>query len=612
MKQVHRNVCVRNSAHRSLSASAMLIALLGYVAGCDTGEPQSQIRGVKQSAPPLSEFDDRGNYSPYYATAEMNTPRYFHEGQISAGGLAIVFGGSDERALASLDTVEIFDQSNVDTTALEPESISGVWIDSDFEGEPILIPSGPRIFFSVDELADGRMVLIGGSTNLLGGPVTGDVEVFDPITRTFDPIDSELINPRFDHSTAQLSTGEFLIIGGQVETSVNVEDDTQNDNQGGFGGGGNGIPTQNQQTVFPSTNGIELFSPKDETFVTLETISGQESILQTQRGRSMHGMERFAGPDNRLNTPDDMFLLAGGYQTLSAASGQAPTGKGADQDSGDAVISLEIFDPRTRIFTLIANVRLNQPRLPYAEVVNLGEFNDFTPDGVLGVGNAILITHGFGFDDQVIIANFVTGAGPASGIRLFEVESNRTLSHIQGSEYGRLIGRGGVNALPMKRPLSTVQGVEDEATWIVALAGFDEQVAAAAEEFRAGCIFDPFYSVRAERFFNLEPTDLANERSADPLNFLGIVGSWLTVDGMLSQLADDYGTSSTFPRMRANARIYLPLIPLPGVDGIRDTFDDRVLLSGGGLDGADGGEPATPSAEIFIPPGAGDSSVSAP
>ena len=55
--------------------------------------------------------------------------------------------------------------------------------------------------------------------------------------------------------------------------------------------------------------------------------------------------------------------------------------------------------------------------------VNLGQFNDFTPDGVLGMGNAVLVTHGnvgggcpvTPLIDQVFMASFTPGAGPALG-----------------------------------------------------------------------------------------------------------------------------------------------------------------------------------------------------
>ena len=45
------------------------------LAGCDTGTPSGPIKGVSQSAPKLEEFDERGNYTPYYASGEMETPR---------------------------------------------------------------------------------------------------------------------------------------------------------------------------------------------------------------------------------------------------------------------------------------------------------------------------------------------------------------------------------------------------------------------------------------------------------------------------------------------------------------------------------------------------------
>ena len=56
--------------------------------------------------------------------------------------------------------------------------------------------------------------------------------------------------------------------------------------------------------------------------------------------------------------------------------------------------------------------------------------------------------------------------------------------------------------------------------------------------------------------------------------------------------------------MKASWRVYPVNLAIPGQDGIINTTDDRILLAGGGSDGRFvGGEPAAPSAEIFLPPG---------
>ena len=67
-----------------------------------------------------------------------------------------------------------------------------------------------------------------------------------------------------------------------------------------------------------------------------------------------------------------------------------------------------------------------------------------------------------------------------------------------------------------------------------------------------------------------------------------------------------FGTTQTsrMAHMTAGWRVYPLNIAIPGVDGIINTVDDRILLSGGGTDGRFvGAEPAAPSCEILLPPG---------
>lgn len=122
----------------------------------------------------------------------------------------------------------------------------------------------------------------------------------------------------------------------------------------------------------------------------------------------------------------------------------------------------------------------------------------------------------------------------------------------------------------------------------------------------AGCVFDPFFSEPAFLLFNLDPTDLENERRSEPLNYLGIVGMWMTIDGFVSQSVEDYSSTpeSRWAQNKGRRRVFYTAVPVPGVDGIRNTFDDRILMVGGGQAyDQTGGEPTSPSTELFLPPG---------
>jgi len=605
-----------------------LVALSLGIASCGGSgtDPGVGIQNVSQSAPRLEERNDSGVYDPYFASGEMQRPRYLHEGIFSRTGNIIVFAGSDERGLSALDTVEFFDQSSVDQEGARPESQTGVWFDTDFEGDPISLETGPRLFFTATELADGEVILIGGSSNILMGPARSKAEIFNTSTREFESVEEEMIEARYRHTTVVLNDGTMLITGGQAPTTVTVVTETF------F------AVTQMQVSVFPSVQTSEIFSPTEGLFTTFtDGDLGREVTLNTPRGRADHASQRIAGPDGILNSGDDVFVVAGGYQTLSSQFAPQTKLPGiVGMGNADGLKSVEIFDPQTRVFTQVGNVALVGARIDSPYIMNLGEFNDFTIDGLVGMGNAMLVTHGNSDDttpdtirnitDELFVATF-TGFGPAQGLQLFQVEDLANGSHIQGVEYssdlsptgalfgpaplgtatGEWVGRSLTNPVALPRRLTTVEGVDDIGTWVFALAG--AHIAGmyfhSSLVMDAGCVFDPYYSLQAGALGN--PTrDLNAGRSAT--NPLGILGCWLVLDGDIPTTDfTNFGTTppNNWARKPANARVYPINLPVPGEDGIIGTPDDRIALTGGGSDGQfQGGEPTSPSTSILVPPGA--------
>lgn len=597
--------------------------------GCDLGTPTSRIANLLQSAPPLEEFDENNNYLPYKQTSELNTPRYMHAGKTHSGGLAFVIGGSDERGLSSLDTIEFFDQSVTDQEAPVVETESGVWIDSDIEGNPITLLGGPRILHTVTELPNGRFIIIGGTDNLAAGAVVSRAEIFDPNTRQTEFVEGEMFEARFRHRVTRLPAGNLLITGGQIFTSVTVINPNIKPGTPG---------AEQQEARYPSTRTVEYYSPNDSAFLelTLRDSASSPARLASQRGRADHCVGRLAGPDKALGGSDDMYMVTAGMETLSAVSGLAPDTKfpgSVGRGEADGKTSIEVFDPGTNIFTLISSVKLDSARLEKPYAVNLGQYNDYTPDGVRGMGNSILITHGNSdgacpttpFIDQLFIASFTPGAGPARGVRFFEVQEEQYFTHIQHMEYpgpmaparGDQIARCSTNpvAMPRKFP-DAVHPVLEKQIWVFSLAGVDVFPVPGGCVFNhsspamlAGCVFDPFFNVPANLVNNLPPRDLANQRRTDTANYLGIVGAWFTIDGNIGSDMTTWGTTSPnrWPENKGVERCYVSCLQIGGVDGIIGTYDDRILLAGGGKSfGAFGGEPTSPSAEVFLPPGSSE------
>lgn len=567
--------------------------------------------------PRLEERDAGGGYSPYYATQPMKRPRYFHQAVASAWNLAIVLGGSDERGFSGIDTVEMFDQSTWAKDRPRPESLAGLWIDTDFEGDPMVLAGGPRLLFTASRVR-GKILAIGGTGDLVGAPVVKTVAVFDPDTRTSVPLAAEMAIPRCRHTATELQDGSILICGGQVETTIAVE--VLMLREGSLG-------IRRDVTVFGSTPEVEVYLPSEGVFEPLTLPgTGEPSRLRTPRGRAGHAAARLAGPDGILGSADDLVLVAGGLQThdLPFAPRNKLPGLVA-RGVAEGVTTLEIFDPSARAFSRVGNVELRSPRINDPHIVNLGNRNDVTTDGVLGLGNVLLVTHGnddaacpaTAVGDDILVATY-TGFGPAHGLQIVRVDA-RFGSHTQGIEYAAqdpslAVGRCASNPVDLPRTIAVAPDVWSLQTWVFALGGAHVSccpctfhLSADHPTLGAGCVFDPSFSLVAVQF-GLSPRNLAITRSST--HPTGVVGTWLTLDGDIPGDAFASPPYSGTPTDRwaapsAPARVWHRNIPLPGEDGVIGTRDDRILLAGGGTSYEGfGGEPATPSAEIFIPPGA--------
>ena len=142
--------------------------------------------------------------------------------------------------------------------------------------------------------------------------------------------------------------------------------------------------------------------------------------------------------------------------------------------------------------------------------------------------------------------------------------------------------------------------------------------------------FDPFYSPVAINVageciplndppWNPEPfRGVLLGPGAIDLNPTGTVGAWLNQelnpdaivpDNEFTGYAAPPGMTELVAPLSAlvNERAFHTLSRVPGEDGIPNTFDDRILVVGGGLSVIQtGGEPVSISSEIFLPEGANE------
>ena len=618
--------CSEPRSKRSCLLSALSVLCLGWFSlvglSCSGGG-----LGDFDATPDLPEFNSRGEYDPYYSSGEMNLPRYIHEAILMETGLILVAGGSDENGFSSLDLVEMFDQSTIKQNELRPETGLGTWFDTDFEGEQMVMENA-RVQFTMSELFNDTIIMIGGTGNLDQAREIENVEVFDPLTRTLEVLEEGMFLPRFRHAASVLPNGGIMITGGQVFNQFTDQDTVNVQGGGNFGSGQ--VNVQMQIDTFPSIKKNELFNLAESKFEPLQILdTRQDADLTTRRGRAGHTVARFAGPDNRNNTGDDLYLLVGGFQTLSG--GNAPQFK-APGAGGTSLVALEFYDPLIEIFTRVPALSLLGSRINWPQATNLGLFSEFTPDRVLGLGNVILIANGDNNAQQgqrvttgegeVLVATY-TGFGPAQGLSLVRQPSQNG-GHIQGIEASVSLGvfelagcnpfapgRSTTNFVPMPRRIENdflETAIFNVAGCCFAICPPGVQVVLLGGTIDAGVLFDPFFSLEAALDFELSPRDLTSGR-LDARNPTGVVGCWLLLDGEIPTTdpgLDVFGTTPPFNwASMADIHCWAKVLQVAGPDGVVGTPKDRLVIIGGGQPFGPGQDPISPSTEILILPGQG-------
>lgn len=422
-----------------LGTLACLCFSFATFSGCNTGARSSNgtmIPNVNLSAPPL-EFD-----SMSYVGPDLETLRYGQTQTTLETGRVLVVGGTDEGFLTSIDTVEIFDQSL--TADPLPQSLGGDWVTTDLNGDPILLVNGGRLSHTSTLLPNGNVLIAGGSEDHLIAEAHPEAEIFDILARQFNtdavmPV-NEMLEPRFRHTATLLPNGKVAIVGGQVSMMVTIIDPNEPPGSPFF---------QFDITVFPSTKVVEVYNPASRSFESLTGLTGAETELQTTRGRADHAAVMIAGPDNRLETADDILLVSAGYQTPSPLF--APILKFPGQPGLQPQQVVEFLDVSTGIMSIAPGLSLSPGRANGVHMANLGLYGpNSTPaklnptdgdscfidrhldEAIVGVNNTVIV---FGGDDNLgncansvgqtdLIACTFTGFGIASGIQFFQTTSN--------------------------------------------------------------------------------------------------------------------------------------------------------------------------------------------
>ncbi|MEM7166864.1 MAG: hypothetical protein AAF581_15480 [Planctomycetota bacterium] len=614
---------------------ALLVVSLAALPACNSGGRAGGGAGIQNlvsAAPPLT------TDNTVYGTAQLHTPGYGHTATYLGDGTVIIIGGTDERHFTTLDRAEVYDQ----TIQEEPpvESISGVWIDLNFSGDPIILQFGGRCFHTATELADGNVLVAGGATDILVGEAVGEAEIYDRQSRTFNPthlqIQNPMLNPRFNHTATPLSNGQVLMAGGQRSVMETIIDPNFPPGHPLF---------MIDILTFPSTEQLEVFNPATLAFEPAVSQTGFDIELQSARGRSEHATIAVGGFDNRLNTPDDKYIIAGGVRTLSPLF--APQTKFPQRADVFQMQSVEYFDPIAGTVQVANNVQ-TEVHANGARLLNYGHHSRLTQNGAEGPTNIVLLC--FGNDDsfngiggpgssepqaEQITVTF-TGFGPSEGIGFWAAtnEFGGILQHMGNWEYvtalqqaggmcidgtfGGMIGRVECPIEPVVYS-RMINGEEFRGGWGVTAGGGNthrSNLSVPRVGHETWCVlddvlsfeyFDPFYDAPAQYPTLLDPT-LINDEDDNPT---GLIGAWLSADFLVAEETLGSGLLESFvvpagSKLRGPA-CYHTITAIPGEDGVINTPDDRVLVAGGGENWLQtGGEPSAVSGQIFLPGGAND------
>ncbi len=360
----------------------------------------------------------------FYRASELQRPRYEHEAVTLHDGRVLIVGGSDERLFTAIDVAEIFDQALVSDPA--PPCGFGGWIDTDFEGEPLTLNGGGRVFHTATLMDPGYVVVGGGAQDTIQGELNEHVEIFDQHTRKFITMENGMNRPRLHHTAHSSNRETMVIFGGQIYMNITIVDPNYPPSDPRF---------LREIKTYPSTADIEIYDatiPSEDglgQFIPANDARGQRIELPGDQGRAGHETVRLAGPDDVLGNEDDVWLQVGGIRTLSPAFAPRLNLPRVDPASAKLESTIDIYSTAADSAFVAPGVALEKPRTHGHFVENVGWFSDVTHDGMNGLSNVFLVAGG---SDDVLPTTGVlrtegfsvrfSGFGPGSGVTVTRTE----------------------------------------------------------------------------------------------------------------------------------------------------------------------------------------------
>lgn len=336
-------------------------------------------------------------------TGTMKTARFAHTATLMTDGQVLIAGGLENENTA-LSSAEIYNPPTGEFQSTGQLSIQ-------------------RVGHTATALRDGRVLMTGGSETSFFRGATASAEIYDPTTKTFNPI-TPMSTPRLAHRATLLPDGRVLITGGQdtdrkklataeiFDPQTNAfsqlpamrnprSDHTATLLNNGFVFIAGGAAGYEDGREMPSASS-EIFNPKTNKF----TPASEMSVPRFKHSSTLL-------PDGRVLITGGADARMGGGKYRSAeifdpvsgkfsSTGDLKTARYKIRDSvvplsnGKILVAggggrLEVFDPKTGFFSLVAG-GTNTARyyatatlLPNGEVLIVGgylgnQLPEFNPD----------------------------------------------------------------------------------------------------------------------------------------------------------------------------------------------------------------------------------------
>lgn len=235
-------------------------------------------------------------------------------------------------------------------------------------------------------LADGRVLIVGGSTNAGSGTVmvTASTEIYDPGTGTFAPA-ATMASPRAGHTATLLPSGKVLITGGQNDQAAQATAEVYDSQTNSFTATSSMSAPRVGHTATLLTNGKVLIAGgaadkalqpgvisrdvgPQSTAELYDPLTGQfVATANMAYGRVAH---------TATTLPNGTVLISGGFKDYSSSVGY------------ESYNSTEIYDPSSGSF--ISSIPMSSGRFWHTATL--------LPSG------AVLVTGGIGGDRELASA----------------------------------------------------------------------------------------------------------------------------------------------------------------------------------------------------------------